>query len=124
MTESMPETEKVRLWDQKVQPVELTTRSTTRSAAMEERVVAFTLDGREYTIPARHKPAIGLRYLFETKTLGAAQAEANMMESVLGEDGFRALAYHEDLTPEQNEAIQALVQFYVMGGPEKSGKAR
>lgn len=99
------------------EPVVLTTVKA-EDREPEDRVTAFILDGHEYTIPANPKPSVGLRYLYEAKTLGPAQAEANMMAAVLGEEGFRALAYHDDLTQDQEQSIQAIVQFYVMGRAE------
>jgi hypothetical protein len=112
---------------------------TSTSHEGEERVVVFTMerfeknpeapDGdlirvvEEYTIPKRHRPNIGLRFLWEMKTLGDGVATANLLEAALGTEGFLALVGHDDLTVEQNERIQRMILSYTMGDVEK-GKAR
>ena len=90
---------------------------------VDERVVIFTLNGEEFSIPKRQRPNIGLRFLFEMKTMGEAMASANLLETALGRDAFLALAAHDDLTVEQNERIQRMILAYVMGDTEP-GKAR
>jgi hypothetical protein len=105
-------------------PVALTSHDHTG----EERIVVFTLerpDGTvdEFSIPKRHRPNVGLRFLWEMKTLGEQIATVNLLETAFGTEGFLALIGHDDLTVEQNERIQRMVLSYTMGDVEK-GKAR
>lgn len=118
------------------EPVRLTTSDHTG----EERVVIFTMERyvenpadpeadnvlvvEEYSIPKRHRPNIGLRFLWEMKTLGDAHATANLLEAALGTEGFLALISHDDLTVEQDQRIQRMILSYTMGETETKGKAR
>lgn len=105
----------------------------------EDRVVVFTMerfevnpeapDGDmvrvvdEFSIPKRHRPNIGLRFIWEMKTLGEGVATANLLEAALGLEGFLALIAHDDLTVEQNDRIQRMILSYTMGESEM-GKGR
>lgn len=104
----------------------------------EERVLLFTMErplrdpdpdtGRmvevqEFTIPKRQRPAVGLRFIYETKILGEQVATANLLSNAMGEEAFLTLCTHDELTVEQFERIQRIVLKYTMGDVEV-GKAR
>ena len=104
----------------------------------EERILLFTMErplqepdpdtGRtvevqEFTIPKRQRPAVGLRFIYETKILGEQVATANLLSNAMGEEAFLTLCTHDELTVEQFERIQRIVLKYTMGDVEV-GKAR
>jgi len=77
----------------------------------------------EFTIPKRQRPAIGLRFIYETKMLGEQVAVANLLTASLGEEAFLTLCTFDELTVEQFDRIQRMVLRYTMGDVE-TGKAR
>lgn len=83
-------------------------------------VELFELNGTTYSIPAKPKAHLSVRYLFQVRDLGEDVASANLLASVLGEDGFRALSDYEDLTPDDFKQIMEAVKEVVMGGQENA----
>ena len=88
-----------------------------------DRVAVFSINGIAYDMPAEIKPHVALKYLWLLKERGSDYATAWLMETVLGKDGFQALANHESLTPTQFNAIKTIVQEAALGATEESGKA-
>lgn len=74
--------------------------------------------------PARVGPNVGIRYMRELRKHGQDYAIAGLMEAVLGEDGFAALAEYDDLTEDQLKQIQDVIQKHVFGKDQgKAGRA-
>jgi hypothetical protein len=86
---------------------------------VEKRVPLFTIDGTEYTVPAKPRPNIGLKYLWDLKIKGEEIAKADLLAAMLGEDGFAALSNFEDLTADDLEAVMKAVEDIALGEPEK-----
>jgi hypothetical protein len=92
----------------------------TASAVTADQVALFSLDGRDYTVPAKPRAAIALRYLRNIKNHGTDHAAAAMLEELLGVDGFNALCDYDDLTAEQMKAIMVAAQKLAMGAVEEA----
>ena len=98
----------------------------TRDSAIEapEMVDLFSIDGVTYQIPAKPRMNVALRYLWHARQHGVDRAAAELLEALLGEQGFAALVEYDDLTPEQFQAIMAAAQKVTMGALEQlSGEA-
>jgi len=68
-------------------PVRLVTGAVPPSPDVE----LFSLDGVSYTIPAKPRVNLALRYLWHAKQYGEDRAAAELLESLLGADGFEVL---------------------------------
>jgi len=103
-------------------------RLVTGSAPPAPNVELFSLDGVSYTIPAKPRVNLALRYLWHSKQYGDDRAAAELLESLLGADGFEALVNYDDLTTEQFDAIMGAATKYTLGaledGTGKSGSGR
>jgi len=103
-------------------------RLITGSAPAAPNIELFSLDGVAYTIPAKPRVNLALRYLWHAKQYGEDRAAADLLESLLGAEGFEALVNYDDLTGEQFEAIMAAATKYTLGaledGTGKSGSGR
>lgn len=75
----------------------------------------FSIDGKMYQIPAKPKMNVALRYLWDSKTIGEIPAATNLLVSLIGEEGFKALTEYEDLKPEEFESIMAAATKLTMG---------
>jgi hypothetical protein len=100
----------------------------TGSAPPSPNVELFSLDGVPYTIPAKPRVNLALRYLWHAKQYGEDRAAAELLESLLGADGFEVLVNYDDLTTEQFDAIMTAATKYTLGALEdttgKSGSGR
>lgn len=83
-------------------------------------VVLFELDGREFTVPAKPRAVVSLRYLRAIKQGGQELAAAQLLTDLLGADGFNALCEYEDLTPAQFKAILEAAQRLSIGSMEEA----
>jgi hypothetical protein len=83
-----------------------------------ERVPLFVLDGKEYTIPAKIGPAVGLRYLYDLKLLGEQAAIAGLLFTVLGQDAMEALSNSSQVTMADVNIIMEIVRDQTLGGME------
>jgi len=105
-------------------PVRLVTGAVPPSPDVE----LFSLDGVPYTIPAKPRVNLALRYLWHAKQYGEDRAAAELLESLLGADGFEVLVNYDDLTTEQFDAIMTAATKYTLGALEdtkgKSGSGR
>ncbi len=79
----------------------------------------FEMDGVMHQIPAKPRINLVLRFLFQAKTLGEDMAAANLLESLIGTDGFAALVNYDDLEPDQFQQILAIAQKVSMGELER-----
>lgn len=91
------------------------------SAAPEsaETVDVFSLDGTTYTMPKEPRPSVGLRFVWEMKTLGEMDAVANLLIGTVGRDAFEALTKAEGMTAAQWEQLQQFVMERTVGGQEQ-----
>lgn len=80
-----------------------------------EMVHIFTLEDKEYFIPAKPRLNIGLKYMYEVQSKGEVVANSNMLVSLLGQDNYEALIEYEDLTPEILETILTIAGKVVFG---------
>jgi hypothetical protein len=96
---------------------------TTKDTTAPEMVELFSIDGKSYSIPAKPKFNIVLRYMKVVREEGSQAAEAYLLEELLGEEGFEALCSYEDLTAEQFEAVKKVATKVVLGDQE-TGKGR
>lgn len=103
---------------QPFQPVALTTKVAGDESPDQDRVVVFTLDGVEFTMPRKPRMNLGIRFLWEMKYLGEVKAVPNFLEAMLGKEGFQALAMAEAITPEQFKAVLDIAQNLAMGESE------
>ena len=83
----------------------------------------FSIDGITYQIPVRVGANITLGYLRLARTNGDAAAIGWAAEKVLGEKAYVALMECDDLTPEDLEAVFAVVHKKIMGAVE-AGKGK
>jgi hypothetical protein len=89
--------------------------------APEGTVTLFKLGGVEYTIPARPRVNIALKYLDDVERLGAERAQSRLLKTLLGAEGFNALMNYDGLTMGQLEAVMTAAHSTVMGTLEQQG---
>lgn len=82
-----------------------------------ERIVVFTLDDVDYSMPNKPRPNVGIEYLRRARE-NAETAALYLLEEALGADAVAALAGHEDLTDADFKAVMATVQRVMLGGLE------
>ncbi len=93
-------------------------RLATTGAHLSERVPLFYIDDQVYTIAAKPRPNVALRYMYTLKTRGEQIATAQLLEDLLGHDAYLALMDHDDLEQEQLTAIMQIAQKLTMGALE------
>lgn len=86
----------------------------------EETVVLFAIGEAEYHVSAKPKMNVALKYLRAARSKGEDAAAAELLASLLGEEGFNALCDYDELTPEQFEAVTKIAQQHVLGALEAS----
>jgi hypothetical protein len=92
-------------------------------------VVLFRLGGVDYMTTDRPRVALSLRYMRKVREVGEAEANAYLLEEMIGPEAYEALEEYDDLTTEQFADIMELVKKITVkalpgdGGP-KAVKAR
>jgi hypothetical protein len=71
-----------------------------------ERVPVFEVDGTVYTVAKVTRADIALEYLGRVEEDGPDEAQAWMIRTTVGDEGFQALRGVKGLEPEHWEAIQ------------------
>lgn len=84
-------------------------------APEQERVTLFAIGETEYSVPAKPRVNVALRYLRNVRKIGPVLAESALLEDLLGEDGYEALCGFEDLTPENMQAISEAANKLALG---------
>ncbi len=84
----------------------------------DDEIELFSIDGVSYTIPAKPRVNVALKYLWHVRQYGEDRAAAELMESLLGPKGFQALVEYDDLTPDQFGQILTIAQQHVLGALE------
>jgi hypothetical protein len=77
-----------------------------------ERVVLFTIDDEEFTVPAKPGPVVTLRFLDELRRTGNEMfAALSLMESMLGKEDYAKFLEWEDLDDDtMSEVLEQVVQ--------------
>jgi hypothetical protein len=70
-----------------------------------ERIEAFSINGKVYSINPKPKTNAALRYVHLARTRGSEIAIDYMLEVLLGREGYEALMDFDDLTEEQLEQV-------------------
>ncbi len=83
-----------------------------------ERVPAFAIDGKVYTIATRPKTNAGLKYIHLARTRGQEIAVDFMLETLLGKEGYEALMNFDDLTEAQLEDVMKAASRIMLGAVE------
>jgi hypothetical protein len=101
------------------EPVRLTSKPETEK----DRVVLFYVDGEPYSIPKKIGRNYGLRYLQTARKQGEALAAQELLEVLIGEDGYQALMDCDGLEDEALEQIMDQLRDGALGAvEEESGK--
>lgn len=82
----------------------------------------FYVGEKEYTIPVDVPGSLTLKALDMTATEGEVIATRWVMRQVLGDDGYKALLTHPDITKRELAAITKVVRELVFGEAEEEGK--
>lgn len=98
------------------EPVEMVTTG----GAVADRVPIFSIDGVAYTIPAKPRPALALRFLHNRRTVGEDDATDILLEELLGPDGYKALREYDELTTEQLKSVFTIAQKVALGALEEA----
>ncbi len=94
----------------------MTIALTSRPAGDEpDPIELFSLDGVSYTIPAKPRANLALRYLYEAKSIGTDYAATNLLEALVGTDGYQALMNYDDLTGDQLQEVLDAAQKITLG---------
>jgi hypothetical protein len=86
--------------------------------ANDARVPLFEIDDVVYTVPAKPRVNLALKFMWQSKTLGQDTAAMNILEDLLGTEGFEALVNYDDLTPQDLEAVVTRATKLLMGSLE------
>lgn len=103
--------------DQDFQPLVLRTL-TEEERGPEERVVLFTLDGVDYTIPKRFPVRLGLKIIRTMRRSGHDIAAAELLEEAIGTEAYDALVSYPDLKQEHIARLFEIVQALALGAVE------
>lgn len=88
-----------------------------------ETVPLFSIDGKEYGIPAVISASLGLKYLKMLRTQGEVVAGGWVLEEMLGEEGYDALSNFKGLTTKQLEQLCEIAGKHALGSLEEPEKA-
>lgn len=112
-----PKPAPAKVWDDGMEPVQIGQRE----AEPVELRPLFVIDGREYLVPAKPDPRLGLRFIREARDpeIGSSEALARLTVDFLGEDNLRALEESPKTTREDIADVFTIVQRIVLGGPKK-----
>lgn len=99
--------------------IALTSKVTEEKADM---VDLFSIDDKVYQVPAKPRVNVALKYLTNVKELGNAVAEMQLLEDLLGEEGYRALSEFDGLTAADLSAVSEAAARLVLGALEDAGE--
>jgi hypothetical protein len=99
-------------------------RLSSKSEAPIDRIVLFYVDDEEYSIPKRVGRNHGLRFLQTMRKQGEALAAQELLEVLIGADGYAALMGCDDLEDEQLDQIMNRLRDMALGEVEDEGKAK
>lgn len=104
-------------------PIEITTSD---QPVEVETVHLFSIDGTPYFVPRNPPPAVALRFVRTAWQAGMELALAELLDRMLGEEAYEALASCDAMTPEQLAAIMQHLKTLSMGaleGPKGSSRS-
>jgi hypothetical protein len=84
----------------------------------ESRVTLFSIDGKDYDIPAAIKPNDALRIMHVFRRQGDTSGISYMLEVLLGLEGYEALLNFDDLENDDLEKIIKIAFEMVAGATE------
>jgi hypothetical protein len=96
-------------------------RLTSKSATEEDRVVLFYVDDEAYSVPKKIGRNHGLRYLRTARRQGEAFAAQELLEVLIGEDGYEALMNCDDLGDDDLDRIMDRLRDEALGAVEDEG---
>ncbi|MEV8439185.1 hypothetical protein AB0425_17560 [Actinosynnema sp. NPDC051121] len=105
------------------EPIEITTPE---QPAEVEMAHLFSIDGVPYFVPRNPPPAVALRFVRTAWQVGMELALAELLDRMLGEEAYEALASCDAMTPEQLAAIMQHLRQLSMGaleGPKGSSRS-
>lgn len=97
---------------ERIPAVHLTTKA---DSGPPEMVDLFSIDDTTYQIPAKPRVNIALKYLWHAKQYGEDRAAAELLEALLGAEGFEALVNYDDLEPGDLERIMEVATKHTLG---------
>lgn len=88
------------------------------------RVTLFTIDDKEYTVPAKPGPNVTLKFLDELRRSGNEMfAALSLLESMLGKEDYQAFLDWDDLEDDtMGEVIEQVVQLALARVEASTGK--
>lgn len=98
------------------QPIRIVT---TGPAPEVELVEAFSIDDRSYFIPKHVSPSVSLKFMKMARKGGMEIALGELLEQMLGEEAYDALANCPHVTDEQFWDVMQLVRHHAMGVIER-----
>jgi hypothetical protein len=89
-----------------------------------ERVTLFTIDDKEYTVPAKPGANVTLKFLDELRRTGNEMfAALSLMESMLGKDDYADFLDWDDMNDDtMTEVLEQVVQLALARVENTSGK--
>lgn len=81
----------------------------------EERVVLFSLDDQEFTIPRKFPVSLGLKVIRTMRKRGTEIGMAELLEEVIGEDAYEALVNYPDITNDDIARLMQIVNDLALG---------
>jgi hypothetical protein len=83
-----------------------------------EVVPLFSIDGKEYSVPAEARANDALAFMHISRVQGEAAGIDYMLEAMLGTEGYTALMQFDDLTQDDLENIIKIASEIMMGALE------
>jgi len=102
------------------QPIRIVTPETPPEVEMVE---VFSIDDRPYCVPKDVSPSVALRFMKLARQTGTEIAMGALLEEMLGEEAYDALANCPHVTKEQFADVMTLIREHALGAVE-APKAR
>ncbi len=99
--------------------IELTTKPQGADNAVKTTAL-FSIDGVEYSVPSKPRPNLTLKYLYAVKSGSVELAAAQLLEDMLGVEGYAALMKFDDLDGSEFKRIMTDAGKIAMGELEQS----
>lgn len=80
-----------------------------------ERVVLFSLDDQEFSIPRKFPVNLGLKVIRTMRRQGSEIAMAELLEEVIGADAYEALVNYPDLEDDDIARLMKIVTDLALG---------
>lgn len=89
-----------------------------------ERVVLFTIDDEEFTVPAKPGPSVTLRFLNELRKSGNEMfAALGLLEAMLGPEAYEKFLEWDELEEDQlSEVLEQVVKLAMTRVEDNAGK--